>query len=679
MDPSTILSQNPETRAARIEELRRVIASPIGGPIWHQIKAAALRERDLPPYLVDSIFPGRDAYAAQLLAMDYTLCQAVGLRIMRHALMFLIDGDHQWIDAVLRQTDVLFDDVEYPAWNHVARMASDDDDDTYKKTIDLNKNDVHLRTGMLANSVSLTLNWLRPHLKPDQLDTLVRGLEKRAIRPFQAAIKQELWWLEVNNNWLTCIVGGLGVCGMALDGLHPDAQSLIDFADPLMERHLEDYGSRGEFNEGVGYAGAIYLVVDYYAARLGWSEGGQNRLTRPPFADIATWYVQMLVPPGRIYTYGDGHAGAPLKADWVPAVASALQDRFLQGFANKHRSVLAAAQQLFYLDSDLESSDLNGHLPLGIAYQEHGACISSRTSWDWDRVACVVGSKARREDNHEHNDPGQVVIDGEGESLIVDWGTPETTYPAGFFTHHRFDYFEGSAFGHNVLVFGGREMESCYELHPKYTDGAALHGKRALHAQGHIVSSDFDDSWGGQWCIDTTAAWAGVVRNLRTVLHIHPGFVVVLDEAQLDTSESISLRWNTAKKPAMVGDDGFSVQRDKVGLAARVIDLGGDKTSLRMARHQYHEPWNKDQFGGILPERDCPYVEAVTNSDHCRYLSLFCVQPGSQTVPWTWRDSTHTGQIGDDRLGVTVSDDGLTIRSSKHGKIWEIPMTVSVS
>ena len=673
MDPSTILSQDPTTRATRIEELKRVIGSPTGASIWHQITEAAQAERDLPPYLVDSIFPGRDAYSAELLGMDYTLCRGVGLRITRHALMFLIDGDRQWIDAALRQTDVLFDDVQYPAWNHVARMASDDDDDTFKKSIDLKKHDVHLRTGMLANSVSLMLNWLRPHLLPDQLDTLVRGLEKRAIRPFQAAIEQEPWWLEVNNNWLTCIVGGLGVCGMALDGLHPDAQSLIDFADPLMERHLEDYGSRGEFNEGVGYAGAIYLVVDYYAARLGWSAGRENRLTEPPFADIASWYVQMAVPPGRLYTYGDGHAGAPLKADWMPAVANALQDPYLRGFANEHRSDLAAPQQLFYLDSDLEPADLSGHLPLGIAYEEHGACISSRTSWDWNRTACIVGSKARREDNHEHNDPGQVVIDGEGESLIVDWGTPETTYPAGFFTHHRFDYFEGSAFGHNVLVFGGREMESCYELHPKYTDGAALHGKRALHAQGHIVSSDFDDSWGGQWSIDTTAAWSGVIRNLRTVVHIHPGFVIVLDEARLETSESISLRWNTATTPGRIGEDGFSVQRETVGLTARVIDLHGGETTFRTAKHQYHEPWNKDQFGGILPERDCPYVEALTASDRCRFLSLFAVQPGNRIVPWTEADSTYTGQIGDDRLAVIVGSDGLTIRSSRHDRTWEIP------
>ena len=669
MEPSTILSLNPATRASRIKELERVIASPIGSPVWSEIKDAALRERDLPPYLVDSIFPGRDRYSAELLGMDYTLCKGVGLRITRHALMFLIDGDPRWIEAVLAQTNVLFDDVEYPAWNHVARMNGD----SFKKTIDLRKYDVHLRTGMLANRVSLVLNWLRPHLKPDQLDTLVRGLEKRAIRPFQAAIEQEPWWLEVNNNWLTCIVGGLGICGMALDGLHLDAQSLIDFADPLMERHLEDYGSQGEFNEGVGYAGAIYLIVDYYAARQGWSAEQENPLGAAPFADVASWYVQMSVPPGRLFTYGDGHAGAPLKADWMTAIASALQDPYLQGYANRHRSIMADPYQLFYLDSDLEPRELSGHLPLGVAYQEHGACISSRTSWDWDKAASVVGSKARREDNHEHNDPGQVVIDGEGQPLIVDWGTPDTSYPAGFFTHHRFDYFEGKAFGHNVLAFGDREMESCYELHPKYTDGAALHGKRALHAQGHIVASNFDDDWGGQWTIDTTAAWSGVRVNLRTVLHIHPGFVVVLDEAKLDETESISLRWNTAVKPDLAGPDGFSLQRAAVGLSARVVNLTGGEITHRVANHQYHEPWNKDQFGGLLPKRDCLYYEALTDGDRCRFLSLFSVQPGSQTAAWTVEGNTHKGLIGDDRLDVEVKADSLGVWSLQRAMVWEIP------
>ena len=660
MNPSIILSSCPEGREQRIAGIRRIIASPIGAAIWSELRAAAVRERDLPPYLVDSVFPGRDPYSAELKGMDYTLCRGVGLRILRHALLFLIEGDQAWIDAAVRQSDVLFDDQEYPAWNHFARMAEP-------------QFDVHLRTGMLAKDVSLMFNWLRPHLGPGRTRTLVDGLEKRALAPFNRAVESRPWWIEVNNNWLTCIVGGLGICGMALDGLHPEARNLIALADPLMERHLEDFGSEGEFNEGLGYAGAIGLVIDYFAARLGWSVDTDNRLARAPFPAVARWYIHMTVPPGHLFAFGDGHAHAPLKADWMAALASAGQDPVLQGFYLSHRSIQADPLQLLFLDPDLQPCPPAGHLPLGRAFREKGACVSSRTSWDWDRTSSVVGSKARREDNHEHNDPGQVVIDGEGLPLIVDWGTPTTTYPAGFFTRDRFHYFETRAFGHNIPVFGGRDMRSCYVLHPDYTEGP-LHGKRALLNQGRILSSTFDDNWGGLWTIDTTDAWDGVILCHRTVLHVFPGFVVVLDEARLAGHESISLRWNTAHPPVLTGEDGFRLQLERVGLAARVLDLQGGATCYRIDRQRYHAPWNRDQFGGILPERDCPYFEAVTHSDRCRFLTLFSVQPGSRTQAWTRKDDVHVGTIGPDRLEVTATDTEIVVQSSVHNRSWTIAL-----
>ncbi len=669
MDPTLLFAPTAAARASRLEELKRNLASPPGVPIWQEIRQAALAERDLPAYLVGSIFPGRDLYSAEIMGMDYSLCRAIGLRILRHALMFLIEGDRQWLDAALRQTEVLFDDDEYPAWNQVARMAIDEA--TLKKSIDLKKDDVHLRTGMLAKDVGLMLNWLRPHLNATQLDLLVRGLEKRAIRPFQKAIAQQPWWLEVNNNWLTCIVGGMGIAGMALEGLHPDARSLIDFADPLMERHLEDYGRAGEFNEGLGYAGAIILIVDYYSARLGWSAGRANRLAAAPFPAIARFYVQMTVPPGHLFSYGDGHLQAPLKADWTAALAAATQDAVLQDFYLHHRSILADPHQLLWLDSDLRPQSPAGTYPLGRAFAEHGACITSRTSWDWQSTACVVGSKARREDNHEHNDAGQVVIEGEGQPLIVDWGTPATCYAAGFFTENRFRYFEGNAFGHNVLVFGGREMNSCYELHPKYATGI-LHGKRALHAQGRVVASEFDDTWGGRWTLDTSPAWNGVKINRRTVLHVHPGFVIVLDAVELDKPESISLRWNTALKPTLIGDDGFALQREKVGLVARVLTLSGGEPIRRLGQHGYTEPWNKDQFGGLLPERNCPYHETLVTADRGRFLSLFTVQPGNQAQAWTQKDHVHVGTIGTDKLEVSITDTAIKVHSPRHTRDWTL-------
>jgi hypothetical protein len=669
MLPTTIFPLEATARAARRDEIKTLIASPLGAPVWAEIKAAAARERDEPAWLVDSIFPGRDVYSAQLKGMDYTLCRLVGQRITRHALMFLIDGDRGWIDAAMRQIKVLFDDHEYPAWNHLARMQVDAD--RIKDLGGLKPTDAHLRTGLLAKDVGLVLNWLRPHLYAEEIEFFVRGLESRALRPFQRAIDDQAWWLGVTNNWQTCIVGGVGVAAMALDGLHPDVEKVLQFADAKMEEHLADYGPDGEFNEGMGYAGAIGLIVDYYAARLGWNPALGNRLAAAPFPDMARWSVYMTTPPGHLLNFGDGHFNAPLKVDWMPAIAAAAQDATLQDFALRFRSIQADPVQLLSLDADLHPTSPAGHWPLGRAYHAHGACISSRTSWDWNQTACVVGSKARREDNHEHNDPGQVVIEGEGQSLIVDWGTPDTTYPAGFFTENRFRYFDTQAFGHNILVFGGRDMESCYQLNPNYATGA-LHGKRAVYRQGSIVRAEFDDTWGGLWQIDTAPAWDGVKRNLRTVLHINPGFVLVLDDAELEKPESISLRWNTARRPALGADGAFTLALPEVGLAAQVLSLDGQALAHRLGNQGYTAPWNKDQFGGDLPERNCPYVESLLTSDHCRLLTVFAVQPGTSPVAWTRDGDKLTGRSGDAVLEVIIGAETLTVHSAAHQLNWKL-------
>jgi len=81
MQPSTIFSPDLIKRQPRLDEIKRVIASSTGAPIWEEITQAATAERDIPPYLVDSIFPGRDGYSAELKGMDYTLCRAISLRI----------------------------------------------------------------------------------------------------------------------------------------------------------------------------------------------------------------------------------------------------------------------------------------------------------------------------------------------------------------------------------------------------------------------------------------------------------------------------------------------------------------------------------------------------------------------------------------------------------------------
>lgn len=661
MKPTLLFPHDPAARESRFNEIRRAIDSPMGRPIWEDIREAARRERDLDPYTVSSLFPGRDAYNAELMGMDWTLCKGVSLRMARHALLYLLEEDAGWLEACLRQAELLFDDDEYPAWNHFARMEN---------TAGYNPREVHLRTGMLATGIGLILNWLRPHLSGGEVKAIVEGLHRRAFEPFWAAVEERPWWLEVNHNWLSCIVGGIGIGAMACKGLDTGADAVVDYADPLMEGHLKDYGPEGEFNEGLGYAGAIHLPVDYYAARLGMVPE-ENRLAEWPFPQLARFYLQMTVPPGHLYPFGDGRMGAPLKADWIAAVAAANQDPILQDYYLRFRSVQADPAQLFYLDAHLDRMSPEGALPRGIAYSAHGAWISSRSSWDWSAPASVVGSKARREDNHEHNDPGQVVIFGYGEPLVVDWGTPDSTYPKGFFTEDRFRYYDTQAFGHNVLVFGGREMRSCYELHPDYRSGN-LHGKKALHAQGKILSADFEDTWGGQWVIDTTEAWDGVSLCRRSVLHMHPGFIVVLDEALLEEKESISLRWNTIQAVELRGTGRFTLERERASLAGCVETLDSRSMEIGIGWQRYEAPWNEDPFGNLLPQREAPYLEFLTTGDRCRILTLFAVQPGCKAGLWEAEGSVRRGRIGERVLEVAIGPEALRVSGAGYEREWTL-------
>ena len=73
-----------------------------------------------------------------------------------------------------------------------------------------------------------------------------------------------------------------------------------------------------------------------------------------------------------------------------------------------------------------------------------------------DRKIVLIKGRQLKE-NHEHNDVGQLCVDGYGERLIVDLGSP-SGYPADFFEENRWKYYNASIKGHNVLMFNGREM-----------------------------------------------------------------------------------------------------------------------------------------------------------------------------------------------------------------------------
>lgn len=117
-----------------------------------------------------------------------------------------------------------------------------------------------LRTGQLSLDVALGFDWMYPYLTNGERGRILEGLERHGIQPFLTSMEQNPWWSHNLNNWLSIIIGGLGIVGKALGDSHPLSKRLIDISFPMMRDYLSIYGAGGEFNESVAYSNVTNVI-----------------------------------------------------------------------------------------------------------------------------------------------------------------------------------------------------------------------------------------------------------------------------------------------------------------------------------------------------------------------------------------------------------------------------------
>lgn len=627
-----------------VADLRHAAKAGPSAQVWDELLEAATRDLGADPLTPTSAIPGRSVTDVQHANRDYTICHAAGQRILRAALAALVTGERRWADDALLQMRTLLDENQWPDWRDMAHLRHKAD----------------LRTGMLSRDCALAYDWLYPMLSPEERAWIVEGIDRRGIQPFWRAIEEGSGWADSYSNWMTCIVGGLGIAGMALGPDHPDSDRLVEFSRPRMEAYLSKLGPNGEFNESVGYAGAMRLPVMYFIADWYATGGRENRLSQAPLPESCRWYMYLTLPPGRTAAFGDGSRGSPPDTAWISAVATATGDGMLQWFA---RSYLprgpnrALPVEFLWWDDDLAPVSPEGRLPHGTVYRAHGACVSTRTDWDPEETPMVVYGKAGIERLHEHNDAGHVCIDAFGRQLIVDLGSPPG-YPGDFFGANRYRYYNASSWGHNVLNFGDREMK----------------GPKGSVAQ--VTGAEFDDRKGGWWQLDLTPLYSGVERVRRTVMHLGPAVAVVLDEARSETDEDIVLRWHTADACEPSADGAFTVNADGVHLSCRVVRLDGGALSVARGHHEYVEPFNRHRLGDLLEQRHESFVEARVHGRSCRLLTLFAAfRPEAPPAPWVERSDGWEVATGAGVARVAVNEPTLEATNPQTGARWHIPLS----
>ena len=630
--PHIYLTKDVMPGLRSLAQVRASLSDGLAGRCWQRMLAQAQADLQASPLLPGSDLPGRGPEHTAHANRDYAICQAAGDRMVNAALVALLTGDSCYREIALAQMEALFDDARWPDWRDMAHLMHPAD----------------LRTGMLGKSIGLAYDWLHPMLTDAERQWIIAGLERRAFTPFWEGVRQGSSWANGTNNWMTCIVGGLGIAAMALGDDYSGAGELIEYSLPRLLGYRDTYGPEGEFNESPGYAAANRLPVEYLLAHYYHTGGGENLLAQPPFPDACRWFMYLTLPPGRTAAFGDTHLDRMPNVTFTAAVAQAARDEVLQWYYQEHGQPAENGNPCFDLlwyDATLPARNPEGVLPRGRAFPAHSGCIVSRTDWNPHITPSVVYGKAGHgAEGHGNHDAGQVCIDGWGERLILDVGIPTPVYPGDFFSGHRYEYYNAAAFGHNVLVFGGREM------------------RRTADDRAEIIAASFDDSQGGEWTLDLAGMYDGARAVRRTVVHRFPGIVAVLDEAELEREEEISLRWHTIDRAAPDADGRFTVRGEKASMAGRVLRLDGDITVSR-GEHAYTPPYDRCRLGDPLYQPRESYIEARCTAGRCRLLSLFAVfPPGAEPCAWREDESGPSIDTPDGRFRVTLEEDTLQVR-----------------
>lgn len=636
MRPHLYLTAEKTGTLRSVDEVRAATRSGLGRDLWNGILARAEADLGKAPITPWSTFPEREAIHARHGNADWTACFAAGQRILRAALAHLLTGESRFRDLALQQINSLFDPNDWPMWCDDAHVHQ-------------GSPPVDLRTGMLCHDLSLAYDWLYPSLTSTERTLILEGIDRRGIQPFLERLPGKPFWMDGTHNWTTCIMGGLGIAGMALGDDHPESQRLIDLSLPVMQECLKAYGPEGEFNESVGYAGAIQLLVTYYLALHYRTSGADNHLAQSPFPDACRWVMRFTNPPGHYVPFGDAHRHMPVASTYFAAVAAANRDPLLQWFFTTHyqgeQQLRHDCRAFLFYDDTLEPAPPGSELPLGRAYQAYGKCISSRTDWNPETTACVVTGKAGREFNHAHNDIGQVCIDGFTEPLIIDIGS--CPYPSAELWEQREKFYNFGIVSHNIPVIDGREM------------------KMSPETQGEIIEARFDPAQGSCWHLETTAAYAGARSVRRRVIHLFPGIVAVLDTIDLESEESVALRWHTVDRSAPTADGAFVVKGDQAQLAGQVVVHEGCRTTLRRGQHAYKAPYDRNRLGELQVQKHESYIETEASGERLVFLSLFAVfGPGQNPDRWhrhdhgDWRIDTDEGTV---RVKLSGSD--LSVRN----------------
>jgi len=438
-------------------------------------------------------------------------------RVVTLAMAFLLNGDRRYRDAAVAQLDHAI--TNWPIWVDTAHPPPYD-----------------LMAGEVSLTFGLAYDWLYTSLTEGERTRLREGVERRAMRPYLAAVDvpKPMSWFKADHNWNPVCNGGATVLALALRGDSALSDQVLRLSISAMAAYWNNLGDDGGWEEGTGYwtygHRYAFMAADTLR-RAGWPEG-QQYLEREGARN--TGMFPLVFNPGTklsaSFSDSAGRAADPilyfLGREYQNPDYVWFQDRTAprsitsEGWPDEALTLAWRATDEAWLP-EARASYLPLIPPVASFPSIGWAMLASEQPDPALFLAFKNGSTGA---NHSHLDLNHVTV-GMGDNMVlVDLGS--RPYTADYFTSPaRANYYEISTAGHNSVLVGGRGQ---------------LFGKNGT-LQGPFEGAHYTAFLGianGSYEVTTP-------RARRHVVFVDGRYYVLLDEVAPSTVAPIELRFHS--------------------------------------------------------------------------------------------------------------------------------------
>lgn len=464
--------------SARLAQIRtRLLTEPVLGLLVGDIRELGRATLDAPP-VVRRAIPFHE-FGVQTLES----CRELSTRLIRHAFLFLIDGDARHLAAVRRDLATALD--EFPDWNPPH----------------------FLDTAEMLLGVALAYDWLRPEWTDAEAARLRAALIERGLRPGLAVHETRsgpsAFFPDATSNWNSVSNSALIAGSLAIEDDEPALAAKILACTASSLRHpLAAFSPDGASEEG----------PTYWSYGAGFLSLGLSLLEDTPYAiapaelaglrNAARFPLYCTSPALRNFDFADCWpiSGPNLGLAWIsnrfgpPAARRFLRDLVAARHGEAHIPAGGRLGPLLVIFLPTPESAVSDEAePLHAVFRGRAQIAVFRSTWD-DPHAAWLGFKAGSNlANHAHLDLGSFVYEQGGVRWARDFGPDDYGLP-GYFkltppAPWRWSYLRNTNHAHNTLTLGDALQR---------TDAVAdlvAHGPAWAIADLTAVYPDHTSSW----------------------------------------------------------------------------------------------------------------------------------------------------------------------------------------